>query len=173
MDVVLLLVAMMVVVVAWGWGKDKLAARAHQVTVARQNQKRGQELVGTALRGTATATPLAVRDALASLVETVDAPPVLVPDIYVESEHTDRILYACGNRIATTFRAILILRAADGRVVVEQRFLEWTTADGVVSPVATMQRLRTDIARAIRAVDPQATVTVVPRKHHDTPDEAP
>lgn len=167
MDVVLLLVAMIGVVLAWGRLGDKLAAKADQAVFSRRKHQHGRELVGSCLRGTATASPVVVRDALTALVEAADDPPAGTNDIYVESESPHRIMYAYGNSVSTDFRAVLTLQAVGDKVVVEQRFSDWTTADGAPGPASIMQRLRADISRTVRAVDPQATVEIVPRDHRD------
>lgn len=168
MEVVLLLVAMTGVVLVWGRLKDRVALKASEAAFSRRHRDHGRELVGSCLRGTATASPVVVRNALTTLVETADDPPAGTSDIYVESESPHRIMYAYGNCESTNFRALLTLQTVGDKVVVEQRFTDWTDAGGRSEPVATMQRLRAEISRAVRAADPQATVEIVPRDHQAT-----
>jgi hypothetical protein len=160
----LLLGVIVALALVWAWLKSRLGEAANRSVFSRRAHKLGQELTGSILRVTATGTSAAVHQSLESTVETVGSAPTILADVYIESNTPERIQYACGNRMTTAFRAVVTLQTDGDKVIVEQAFSQWRTADGVVSPVSTMQRLRSDVEAGVRAIDPAAAVTIVERR---------
>jgi hypothetical protein len=150
------------IALAWGWIwiKGKVREKANQNIFSRTAHRQGQELTESILRADVSGDLKAIQAAIVAHVVIVAAPPLVISDIYLDSVVPGRIEYVCGTKLATAFRAVVTIRETDGRVIVEQMFSHWMTLDGVVAPVSSMQRLRTDLERGVHSVDPGAVVNV-------------
>jgi hypothetical protein len=160
-EVILGLAALIGLAWGWLWITGKVREKANQNIFSRTAHRQGQELTESILRAEVSADLKTVQDAIIAQVVTVATPPLVISDIYLDSVAPGRIEYVCGTKLQTAFRAVVTLRETDGRVVVEQMFSHWMTLDGVVAPVSTMQRLRTDLERGLHTVDHRAVVNIV------------
>ena len=172
MEVILALGALILVGLGWNWVKGKAREKANQNIFSRTAHRQGQELTASILRAEVSAGLESVQNSIISQVVTVDGPPLVIADIYLESTAPGRIVYVCGTKLNTAFRAVVTLHESGdsgGRVAVEQVFSHWQTLDGVVAPVSTMKRLRTDLESGLRAVDPEVAVRVLGRSSLGAP----
>jgi len=105
--------------------------------------------------------------ALRSGVKAADSAPLAMAALYIQSVENDRIDWAYGKKLTTSFHAVAMVgvtaNLADGS---SQRgvifaITEGTEVSGIVDGVSAMRALAHDVEAAIRSVDPAATRIVL------------
>lgn len=139
------------------YARQAMARALNKHVLNPKGNREGQQITKTDLLIHTAAPAPALWPHIASYVTTRPEPHAVVGDLYEVSRGDDRIIYKFGNKLKDSFTALVLTAANGGGTDVLVQISRWTVADGVVTNINRMQRLREEVLTAVRAVDPGAT----------------
>jgi len=150
------------ILLAVGWVMEKVGGFT-LVGVNRGVFFRGEYNEGKKLRdGFTVTTSASVPEIMRELdiyVSCVDAPLGLSDVLYVSTRAEHGIAWTYGNASKVKLEAILAFADTDAGTDAIFTVTRWLDEDGLVAAIDMLKTLRMQIIAAIRAVDPDATIT--------------
>lgn len=165
---ILIVAALVGGVIAFTWLKDKAigsAVGAVNRKVQSRTHAEGLEYVHNQFFYAIDRPSEEIIDALRQGVKAGERAPVAIPATHLVSRETERITWACANKVQTLWTASAMVVTAHSEEG-EQRgvvltFPEAIQADGVVAEVSAMRVLKNEVLTALQSLDPDTEETVL------------
>ena len=159
-----ILVIAAIVVVVWIWQKVTSAAGSavNRHVLSRGDYADEKEVTGNMLDFRSSLSPSAISQALRTGIEAGSEPLAIKSSLYlVEGTADSSLMYRYGNKLDTSFQAVITFRPVESGTTGAFAITNWTQSDGVMLAVDHATGLRNAVVRILREQDPQITIRKV------------
>jgi hypothetical protein len=146
---ILALAAIVGVVVLINYLRNQATKALNQGVFSRDKHNRGQSSIKEVVEFAAPVPPERVITAVRERLSLPTDPPVaFVAALYLAGSQRDTLVFGFGNKLAQTFRSVLVSEVTDGGSRSIYRVTNWVEGDGIVRGIPEMELL----ANTIRSV---------------------